>query len=46
VWTAIERAFGDSVRSLLLHALGNEQAAREEFGEIRKLLDEMEGRAK
>ena len=42
----LKRAFGGSARSLLLHALGNEHATRGELAEIRKLLDEMEGKAK
>jgi BlaI family transcriptional regulator, penicillinase repressor len=42
----LKRAFGGSARSLLLHALGNEHATRDELAEIRKLLDEMEGKAK
>jgi BlaI family penicillinase repressor len=42
----LKRAFGGSARSLLLHALGNERATRDELDEIRKMLDEMEGKAK
>jgi BlaI family penicillinase repressor len=42
----LKRAFGGSARSLLLHALGNERASRDELEEIRKLLDEMQGKAK
>jgi len=42
----LKRAFGGSARSLLLHALGNERTSRDELDEIRKLLDEMEGKAK
>jgi BlaI family transcriptional regulator, penicillinase repressor len=41
----LKRAFGGSARSLLLHALGNESATRDELDEIRKLLDEMEEKA-
>ena len=43
---SLKRAFGGSARSLLLHALGNERTSRDELDEIRKLLDEMEGKAK
>jgi BlaI family transcriptional regulator, penicillinase repressor len=42
----LKRAFGGSARSLLLHALGNERATRDELDEIRELLDEMEGKGK
>ncbi len=42
----LKRAFGGSARSLLLHALGKEHATRDELDEIRKLLDEMEGKTK
>jgi|HubBroStandDraft_6_1064221.scaffolds.fasta_scaffold23603_3 BlaI family penicillinase repressor len=42
----LRRAFGGSAKSLLLHALGNERATRGELAEIRKLLDEMEGKTK
>jgi BlaI family transcriptional regulator, penicillinase repressor len=42
----LKRAFGGSARSLLLHALGNERASPNELDEIRKLLDELEGKTR
>jgi predicted transcriptional regulator len=39
-----ERAFGGSAGQLVLHALSTRRASKEELAEIRKLLDEVEGR--
>jgi predicted transcriptional regulator len=36
----LERAFGGSARALVLHAISNKKASREELAEIRKLLDQ------
>ena len=43
---SLEAGLRRPARSLLLHALGNERTSRDELDEIRKLLDEMEGKAK
>lgn len=42
----LDRAFGGSMRSLVMHALSSRRASREDLLEIRSLLDELEGRTK
>lgn len=42
----LERAFGGSAQQLVLQALSSKKASRAELAEIRKLLDEMEKKAK
>ena len=42
----IERVFSGSAHKLVMHALSSKKATRAELAEIRKLLDEMEGRSK
>lgn len=41
----VEKVFDGSASSLVLQALSTEKASREELAEIRKLLDQMEGKA-
>ena len=38
----LDRAFGGSMRSLVMHALSSRKASREDLAEIRVLLDELE----
>jgi predicted transcriptional regulator len=40
----LERAFDGSARGLLLHALDYQKASAEELDELRRLIDEVEGR--
>ena len=40
----LDRAFGGSMRSLVMHALSSRKASPEDLAEIRGLLDELEGR--
>jgi BlaI family penicillinase repressor len=40
----LERAFDGSARGLLLHALEHKKASPEELDELRRLIDEVEGR--
>lgn len=42
----LERAFGGSAGQLVLQALSSKKASRAELAEIRKLIDEMEQKAK
>ncbi|MEI8384263.1 MAG: BlaI/MecI/CopY family transcriptional regulator [Planctomycetota bacterium] len=42
----LERAFGGSAQQLILQALSSKKASRAELAEIRKLIDEMEKKAK
>jgi predicted transcriptional regulator len=42
----LDRAFGGSARKLVLQALAGRKTSREDLAEIRKLLDEMEKKAK
>ncbi len=42
----LERAFGGSAQQLILQALSSKKASRLELAEIRKLIDEMEKKAK
>lgn len=42
----LERAFGGSAQQLVLQALSGRKASRADLAEIRKLLDEMEKKAK
>ncbi|MCA9155928.1 MAG: BlaI/MecI/CopY family transcriptional regulator, partial [Planctomycetales bacterium] len=42
----LERAFGGSAQQLVLQALSSKKASRAELAEIRKLIDEMEKKAK
>src|SRR5688572_18800904 len=42
----LDRAFGGSAKSLMLHALDNKRCGPEELAEIRKLLDQIERDAK
>ena len=42
----LERAFGGSSQQLVLQALSSKRASRAELDEIRKLLDELEKKAK
>ena len=41
----LNRAFGGSAQQLVLQALTNRKASKEELAEIRRLLDELEGKA-
>ncbi len=41
----LARAFGGSAHKLVLHALSAKKASRQELAEIKKLLDELEGKA-
>ena len=41
----LSRAFGGSTRLLLLHALENKRCTEQELAELRRLLDEMEGKS-
>ena len=40
----LDRAFGGSARKLVMHALSTKKASPEEIADIRRLLDDMEGR--
>lgn len=40
----LDRAFGGSLRNLLMHALSSRKASRKDLDEIRKLLDELEAK--
>jgi predicted transcriptional regulator len=40
----LDRAFGGSMHSLVMHALSSRKASPEDLAEIRGLLDELEGR--
>lgn len=42
----LERAFGGSAQQLVLQALSSKRASKAELAEIRKLIDEMEKKAK
>ena len=42
----LERAFSGSAQKLVLQALSSRKATREELADIRKLLDEMEGKSR
>lgn len=42
----LQRAFAGSASQLMLHALAGRKASREEIDEIRRMLDEYEGREK
>jgi BlaI family transcriptional regulator, penicillinase repressor len=42
----VDKVFDGSASRLVLQALSSETASKEELAEIRKLLDEMEGKAK
>lgn len=42
----LERAFGGSARQLVLQALSSKKASRADLAEIRKLIDDMEKKAK
>jgi predicted transcriptional regulator len=42
----LDRAFGGSARQLVLQALSSAKASRDDLAEIRKLLDDMEKKAK
>jgi predicted transcriptional regulator len=42
----VQRAFGGSVKALVLQALAGRKSSREELEEIEKLLDRMEGETK
>ena len=42
----LETAFGGSALKLVMQALGNHKASREEISQIRKLLDNLEGEKK
>lgn len=42
----ITRAFGGSAQKLVLQALSSREVSREELGEIRRQLDELEGRTR
>jgi BlaI family transcriptional regulator, penicillinase repressor len=42
----MQRAFGGSVKALVLQALSGRKSSRQELEEIEKLLDRMEGRTK
>jgi predicted transcriptional regulator len=42
----VQRAFGGSVRALVLQALAGRKSSREELEEVEKLLDRMQGRIK
>lgn len=40
----LDKAFGGSMRNLVMHALASQKASREELAEIRSLIDELEAR--
>lgn len=40
----LDRAFGGSMRNLVMHALSSRRASREDLAEIRNLLDELEAK--
>lgn len=40
----LERAFGGSLRNLVVHALSSQKASRKDLAEIRNLLDELEAK--
>jgi BlaI family transcriptional regulator, penicillinase repressor len=42
----LDRAFDGSTRGLLLHALEHKKASPEELDELRRLIDELEGRSR
>jgi predicted transcriptional regulator len=42
----LEKAFSGSASQLMMHALANERTSSAEIDEIRRMLDEYEGRAK
>jgi BlaI family transcriptional regulator, penicillinase repressor len=42
----LQRAFSGSASQLMLHALDNKKTSQQEIEEIRRMLDEYEGRAK
>ncbi len=42
----LERAFDGSTRGLLFHALEHKKASPEELDELRRLIDELEGRSR
>jgi predicted transcriptional regulator len=42
----LERAFDGSARGLLLHALAHKKASAEELDELRRLIDDLEGRTR
>ena len=42
----LEKVFGGSASSLVMHALSGRKTSAEEFAEIRRTLDEMEGKRK
>ncbi len=42
----LDKAFGGSMRNLVMHALSSRKASREELAEIRGLLDELEAKEK
>jgi predicted transcriptional regulator len=42
----VQRAFGGSVKALVLQALAGRRSSREELEEIERLLDQMQGRVK
>jgi BlaI family transcriptional regulator, penicillinase repressor len=42
----LERAFNGSVRGLLLHALAHKKTSPQELDELRRLIDELEGRSR
>jgi len=42
----LDRAFGGSARKLVMQALSAKKASRKELAEIRRLLDQLEGRGK
>ena len=41
----LARAFGGSTEKLVMQALSAKKASKEELGEIRRMLDELEGGA-
>jgi BlaI family transcriptional regulator, penicillinase repressor len=42
----LERAFDGSARGLLLHALEHKKVSPEELNDLRRLIDELEGRSR
>ena len=42
----LDRAFGGSARKLVMQALSTKRASRKELAEIRRLLDQLDGRGK